>query len=148
MKSVFIAMTLFSQIALADSKLEYDIRELANVVDIGTNGGGADLGTYNSKGGFSYQPLVKDMLGRMKEYSGCSMQIAIGTKDVLSTNFAILTPEATALLKKLVRKGQVRAILGFTWDGSNGDSESCSREDLDIYFNNQEVLQINYDSTT
>lgn len=150
MKSILVLMTvLFASSAFAD--LKSDIRDLQNLANLGSNGGGADIETYDVRK-FSYQKeereLEEDIGG-----SSCEFTKVIGRRELIKyvDSFALYSAndrKVNAILQRLHDQKQLVGALGFMWSGDEGDSESCSLEGLKIFFKNGEVLVLAHDSTT
>lgn len=149
MRNLILASLILASTANAAS-LSKDIKRLASLVDVGTNGGDTYINKYDVKK-FSYGPIVKALLENI-EGSDCSFVPLIGTTKVESnfSNMSIFNnrDEAEKLLSKLFEQKKVKAAIGRLWDGDRGDSEYCSTEELELFFTNGEVLSIIYDSTT
>lgn len=149
MKALFISLLLIAvPQAFGATKLDQDIETLAQLVDVGTNGGDVRIVNYDVKK-FKYKPLVENLASSI-EGNSCGYRLAVGRARVLSSDFIILTPEAIELLERLNKEGKLKAALGYYWDWTSdqGDSEYCSTETLDLYFTNGKALLITYDSTT
>ena len=142
----------FSDLALAQREsLEDTIKLLEESVFVGTNGGDSNVYKYDLKT-FKYGPLVKSLLENIEE-STCKFTAVIGRKSFFEkiSNFHIIRGAKTnvaEILKKLAQKLQIKAIIGYFWDGENGDSEYCTKERLEVYFKNGRVLRVDLDSTT
>ncbi len=150
MKNLLILSALFlSSINPASANLQRDLQELSQLVDTGTNGDPAFIGTYNVKK-FSYKPLVKELLE--KTSNECKFTPLIGKKAVLSnlSSFGSLAenPEAIAIIKRLNNSGQLKAALGFYWNGENGETEYCLEDSIELYFTDGTFIAITFNSTT
>ncbi len=148
MKLIALATMLLSFSALAD--LDKDIARLSTLADVGTNGGEVFVKNYNVAT-FKYDSIVKSLLSSIKG-SECKFTPLIGREALLRDAGSMVifyqASEAEKILKRLNKQGLIKGAAGFYWTGELGDSEYCSREDLDIYFTNGKVLVITHDSTT
>lgn len=148
MKLIAIAALFLSFSAFAD--LNKDIARLAKIANVGSNGGEAFIAKYDVKK-FKYDVIVKELLESIKG-SDCAFTPFIGKTALLSnaTSTVIFynSKEADKILTRLNKKGEIKAATGYYWTDESGDSEYCSREDLNIYFTNGTVLYISHDSTT
>lgn len=132
------------------SQLDKDIAKLATLAEVGSNGGEAIIEKYDVAA-FNYNKIIRNLFASIKE-SDCKYSPVIGRANVVgyADAFTIFadSKEAIKILKKLQQSKQLKAALGYYWDGAEGYSEYCSTESMDLYFTNGTVLYISYDSTT
>lgn len=149
MRLVLLLAMIISVSAHA-AQLDKDIAKLAALAQVGTNGGEAIIQKYDVTT-FNYNKLIRNLFASIKD-SDCKYRPVIGRSNVVdyADSFTIFadSKEAIQLLKKLQQSKQLKAALGYYWDGSEGYSEYCSTESMDLYFINGTVLYISYDSTT
>lgn len=149
MKHLIALIALLSSIQIS-ANTHLEILSLKKSADVGTNGGDAYIINkmfHNS----DYKKLVPELLNDIKE-SDCSFTPVIGkTKlknHVDSFQFFSESKKSVQLILKMIENKKIIGAIGYFWDGTNGDSEYCSTEKLDLYFENGESLILTFDSTT
>lgn len=149
MRLILLLTLIFSFTAHA-RQLDKDIAQLASLAEVGSNGGEAVIAKYDMAA-FNYNKVIRELFASVRD-SDCKYRPVIGRGNVVdyAGTFIIFSEskEAIKILKKLNSSKQLKAALGYFWDGAEGYSEYCSTERMDLYFTNGTVLYISYDSTT
>lgn len=149
MKILFTTLILLINIQIYAST-HHEILSLKKAADVGTNGGDASI--INKMFHQSdYKKLVPELLNDIKE-SDCSFTPVIGKAQlknhVDSFQFFSASKKSVQLILKMIENKKIIGAIGYFWDGTNGESEYCSTEKLDLYFENGESLILTFDSTT
>ncbi len=149
MKFLFtiLCLTLSSHI-LASTHQE--ILFLQKAADVGTNGGDAVVVKKNFKKS-EYKILVQELMNEIED-SECKFTPVIGRTDlklnIEAFQFFQNSSKSIFQISNMISNKKIIGAIGYYWDGTNGDSEYCSTERLQLYFENGESLILSFDSTT
>jgi len=150
MAVVIISLLSFSAFATDSTTLDFRIKQLQELVDVGPNGGNAEIIDYNVKK-FTYKKHVKELLKTIKG-NDCKYVPFIGIRELFNVYSSLSifsnSKQAHDLLEKISIVRGLKGALGYYWSADGGDAENCSTEQVELYFSNGKALIIYFDATT